>query len=424
MPDSVQALERKIAALRAAVQQLSALAEISVQLNATLDINQLLQYIIHEAQRLLDCEGASILLYDPQKKDLFFAAVSGSSSAQLHNLRVPINSSLAGKIFRQNRVIMVHNPQASPDHYDQIARKHNFTISSLLGVPLSIRGQPIGVLEAINKRHGKFGEEDGGLLSIMASQAAVAIQNARMVQALQKAYDEIQEVEHLKSVMLALAAHELRTPLVSIIGYAAFIEEESHGEIAEFARNIQHSAERMNKIVEDISALANLNQRGQSSEVQAHALAPIVNQVVASLKPAVEEKAHQIRLALSPQASPVLCNASQLNLALKNILHNAIRFTPKGGRIEIGARREKNGEYALIWVRDNGIGLKKEHLEKIFTEFYQVEDHLTRQHGGLGVGLSIARALIRAQGGTVWAQSEGLNKGATFYIRLHLAHPN
>ncbi len=409
--------QAKIAELRAAVRQLSTLAEISVQLNATLDIDQLLQYIIQEARQLLDCEGASILLHDPQKGDLFFAAASGLTSAQLKNARVPLQGSLAGKIFQSGRVMILHHPDENPDHYNAIARKYKFTVHSLLGVPLSIRGEPIGVLEAINKRTGEFSEQDGGLLSIMASQAAVAIQNARMVQALQKAYADLQETDRLKGTFLALASHELRTPLGRIIGYASFLEEETSGETAEFARQILRAAAQMEVIIKDMTSLTLLRQGGVEADITPQPLAPLVKAVLAELQTELQAKKHQLTLNLAPDLRYVYCDPDRFKRALGDLLHNAIRFTPEGGHIEIGARAE-DAARALLWVRDDGIGIAAQHLEKIFTEFYQVENHLTRRHGGLGVGLSIARALIRAQQGEVWAESPGPGQGATFYVRL------
>ncbi len=409
--------ETRIAELRAAVQQLSTLAEISVQLNATLDTDQLLQHITREARQLLQCEGASILLHDAKKGDLFFAAISGLADAHLKNVRVPLQGSMAGQIFRTNRVMILRHPDNYPSHYDAIARRHRFSVRSLLGVPLSIRDTPIGVLEAINKKTGEFSEQDGGLLAIMAAQAAVAIQNARMVQALQKAYVEIQEADKLKGTFLALASHELRTPLGKIIGYASFLEEAASGESAEFARHILEAASQMEAIIKDMTSLTLLRQGELDTAITPQRLAPLLEAVVADLQADWQAKKHQLRLNLAPEVRYVYCDAERFKRALSDLLHNAIRFTPEGGQIEIGARNE-GAEHILIWVRDNGIGIAAQHLEKIFTEFYQVENHLTRHHGGLGVGLSIARALIRAQQGEVWAESPGPGQGACFYIRL------
>jgi len=165
------------------------LLEISMALNSTLDLDKILTYIIQTAAEVLKCEAVSILLYDPVKSDLFFAASSASDPIQLAEIPVPLNESLAGKIFLENTPLIINNVEKDPRHFAVAAQHVNFHTHSLLGVPMRIQNQGVGVLEALNKRKGVFTSADEKILSIIASLAAVAIRNARQLKELELAYD-------------------------------------------------------------------------------------------------------------------------------------------------------------------------------------------------------------------------------------------
>ena len=135
------------------------------------------------------------------------------------------------------------------------------------------------------------------------------------------------------------------------------------------------------------------------------------------VKRLADAKRQQITLDLPENPIPVKCDPEKLTSAIVNLLDNAVRFTPDGGRITVGAKVQPGGE-VLTWVQDSGKGIPESELKKIFQEFYQIEPHTTRKHGGMGIGLSIARGLIEAHGGKIWAESPGLGKGTTFKILL------
>src|SRR3990172_6122477 len=179
------------------------LVELSVTLNSTLDLDSLLQMITATATELLDCEGASILLYDEKNPRLYFAAATGSDPAQLAEIPVPIENSLAGTIFRTNRHIILNNAEQDPRHYSLVSDHIKFKVKTLLGVPMPIKERTVGVLEAVNKRSGVFEERDATLLSVTAAHAAIAINNPRLLRATQQALEKIQEANQLKSNFLS-----------------------------------------------------------------------------------------------------------------------------------------------------------------------------------------------------------------------------
>ena len=165
------------------------LVELSVTLNSTLDLDELLQLITATATELLECEAASILLYDEKNPRLYFAAATGSDPAQLAEIPVPIDSSLAGTIFRTNQPLILNDAQQDPRHYALVSDHVKFKIHSLIGVPMPIKDRTMGVLEAVNKLEGGFTDSDAAILSVTAAHAAIAINNARLLRATQQALE-------------------------------------------------------------------------------------------------------------------------------------------------------------------------------------------------------------------------------------------
>jgi HD-GYP domain-containing protein (c-di-GMP phosphodiesterase class II) len=176
---------KKTAELEQRNEQLKRLVELSVTLNSTLDLNTLLQLITATATELLDCEAASILLYDEKFPRLYFAAATGSDPTKLAEIPVPIEGSLAGIIFRTNRSIIMNNVEQDLRHYSLVSEHIHFHVRSLLGVPMLIKDRIIGVLEALNKRNAEFTMSDETIALVTASHAAIAIENATLFDGLQ-----------------------------------------------------------------------------------------------------------------------------------------------------------------------------------------------------------------------------------------------
>jgi signal transduction histidine kinase len=396
-------------------KQLARLMDISLTLNSTLNLDEILNHLIDAATDMLECDAASILLYDEKRNRLFFAASSGSDPAKLAKIPVPIDGSLAGTIFREEKPIVINDVEKDPRHFAPVAEQVEFKTKSLLGVPMRIRDKGVGVIEALNKRKGQFTPADERLLSALASQAATAIHNARLIQALQNAYENISETDRLKSNFLALASHELRTPLGIIIGYASFLQEEA-GEVSEHAERVLSAASQMRSVIEAMTSLHLLQAKGLTFKPRVVPAQQVLNAAYAEMRQIAEEMRHLVTFDLPAQSLLVTADPDKLAPAFVNLLNNAVRFTPPGGQITISAR-QKSGN-VQVSIRDSGIGIAPDQLTKIFQEFYQVEPHNTRKFGGLGIGLTIAKGLIEIQGGRIWAESEGLGKGTTIQILL------
>lgn len=404
--------------IQESLSRLRRLVELSVTLNSTLNVKDLLSLIIRTAAEVLGCEAASLLLYDKKKDALFFAASTGEDAKKLAKIPVPLKDSLAGTIFVKNEPLVINELENEPRHNKKASDYVGFEPRTLLGVPLQIQGRTIGVLEAMNKKGGRFSESDIITLSVIASHAAVAINNAQLVQALEKAYDEVKRADELKSTFLSLASHELRTPLGIIIGYATFLGEEEDSETSAHAEHVLTAALKMRTLLEDMNNLTMLESETSSFSRQKTIIQRALQKAVDEIKELAQVKEQKIVFDFPEKDIEIKLDEKKFSAAVVNILHNAVRFSPEKTKIVLGVA-EKN-EALLCWVTDKGIGIPKEELEKIFDKFYQVEEHNVRHYGGMGIGLTIAEGLIEAQGGRIWAESEGVGKGATFKILLPL----
>ena len=405
-------LERK-------VNVLQRLAEISVVLNSTFELEPLLTYLMDAAAAITDTEAASVLLWDDHTHELRFAATTTQQSGlDLIGKSVPLQGSLAGTSFLDGKVVQVDDALHDPRHYNKLDEEKQFETRSLLIVPMSLNDKVIGVLEVVNKRTLPWTEDDRDHLSVLTAQASVAIGTMQMVSALQKANQELSELDKLKNDFIAIASHELRTPLAVILGYASFLKEGTEGKLSQHAEKVMESGLQLRHIIEDLMNLRYLQQNSAELNYDAVLLSTVINDAIEDVQHMAEASGHKLVIDL-PQGVMVRVDRIRTAMSLTNILNNAIRFTNPGGIIRVEGEVHGDEE---VWVKmsDNGMGLDADKLERIFEKFYQVEDHMTRVHGGLGIGLSITRALVEAQGGRVWAESAGLGQGSCFTLTLPL----
>lgn len=396
------------------------LLEISLALNSTLTLKPLLDEILTAACEIVNAEAASLLLYVANTNELRFVASNTPSENHEVLLRtpVPLYGSVAGQIARENRPIVIQNAAEDERIYRLVDISLGFHTRSLLGVPMHIKGNVIGVLEALNKRSGMWTQEDVQYATILASHASVAIQNTRQTEALRRAYAELDKLDKLKTDFIAIASHELRTPLNVILGYASFLKEDAQGEVSELASAVLNSALQLRSLIEDMTNLRFLQQGTLETHHEDCSAAQVVLAALSELQALAQAKGQRVQLDLA-QDAPIRVDRAKINMALVNVLNNAIKFTPQGGEIRVSLERRPRE----VWIRvaDNGVGIPPELLDKIFEKFFQVEDHMTRRHSGMGIGLSIARGMVEAHGGRIWAESSGKGQGSRFTIALPTA---
>ena len=274
----------------------------------------------------------------------------------------------------------------------------------------------MGVLEAVNKKVGGFTDSDVTILSVIAAHAAIAINNARLFRTAQQALEKVKVTNQIKSNFLSLASHELRTPLGIIIGYATFLQESARGESTEHANQVLGAATQMRQILDQMNNLTLLQTDEMDMRSMKISIQDVLNFAIDEIRYSAARQ--DMHLVFAFQEEPIYVNVDpeKTTLAFVNLLNNAIRFSPEKSEIIIGAVDQ--GSHVLAWIQDHGIGIPVDKLQKVFEEFYQIEPPNTRHHGGLGIGLAIARGLIEAQGGKVWAESEGRGQGSTFKVML------
>ena len=412
----VEQLEKKVATLTRLLEVTAVLNTAMLNQDARVDL--LLTYLMDAAAEISNSESASVLLWDHNTHGLYFAATtSDNPDAQaLIGKPVPLGNSVAGTILKERQSIAINDAVNDSRIYTKINEDLKFVTRSLLGVPMLTKHKEIGVLEVVNKRDLPWTEEDVNNLTLLAEEAAVAIEVAQLVVALRNANHELSEVDKLKSDFIAIASHELRTPLSVILGYASFLQEEESEEVSAHAGKVMQSALQLRRIIEDMVNLRYLKQSESELKREPIAVSDLLDDLKHDIISITGAQDHQLILETVDDVELVV-DRSRIAMALTNILNNALRFTPEGGSINVQAYKQ-NDQEVWISVTDTGIGIAPEYLDQIFDEFFQIEDHMTRHHGGLGIGLSISRALINAHEGRIWATSPGIDQGTTIIIAL------
>ncbi len=395
------------------------LVELSVTLNSTLELGELLQLITATATELLECEAASILLYDEKNPRLFFAAATGSDPAKLAEIPVPIGGSLAGTIFRTNHPMILNDVQQDLRHYSIVADHIKFKVKSLLGVPMPVKDRTMGVLEAVNKHDGDFTQSDVSILSVIAAHAAIAINNARLLMSTQQALAKVKETNQIKNRFLALASNEMRTPLSVIIEYATFLQRDTEDELSDHVDRVANAATKVRSLLDQMNNLTLLQSDEMEMSQVKIPIQDVLNRALDEVKYFAAKQDLQLVFAFQDDPIYVNLDPEKTTLAFVNLFNNAIRFSPEGSEIVVGVTEQ--GDEIMAWVQDKGIGIPADQLQEIFKEFYQIEPPDARGNSGLGIGLTIAKGLIEAQGGEIWAESEGEGKGSTFKVILPAA---
>ncbi len=406
--------------VRNKTQKVVQLVEISAILNSTLKPDILLKNILDTAADLLECGGVSILLYDEREKELRFAATTSGNIDELEKIPVPLVNSLAGTIFTENRHLVINSTQDDPRHYNEVGDEVGFQVDSLLGAPMRIKDRVTGVIEALNKKEGEFTDFDVSLLLVVASQAAISIHNAGLIQALQKANVELSQADKLKRDLMSVASHELRTPLGNILGYATLLHEDAIEENKPLAESILKASSKLRAVLDDIANM-NLLYTGEADlDFSDTTLQRVIDFAREEVRATVSKEDNIVDYQMPDDPIQISLDLPKMSVVFVNLLLNAIRYTPVEGTIQLTIDDRK--EEIMVSISDTGRGISPDSLEKIFEVFYQEDDHMTRRYGGLGLGLSIARELVELHRGRIWAESKGLGEGATFRVVLPKKH--
>src|SRR5215207_8868422 len=398
------------------IDHLERLLEVVRGLTTAPDLESFLQTIISEATELTDSELASILEYDDTAEELRFLAMHWFQRDLLRPVGVPLDGSAAGWVYRRGQPLIIQDVRADQRHFKVVDSVTKHVTHSLVAVPLIVRGEVIGVLEALNKKDNvHYTEEDLTILETLAAVAAQAIQNVFLQRKVRATAIELAELERLKTDFIAIASHELRTPLGLILGHATFLRELSGEEYAEQLDMIIRNAAKLKTIVENLSDVDNIQSGAARVRSQALSLRKIIDEVVNTFQDEAKSKNITLKAEDGEEPLPLDADALKLSIALSNLVKNALQFTESGGHVTIGVQ-EEDGFYKVTVV-DDGIGIPARDLPRVFERFFQVETHLTRRYGGMGLGLAVAKAMIELHGGRIWVESqEGQGSKFTFLV--------
>lgn len=301
---------------------------------------------------------------------------------------------------------------------DRLRMMRMLGLVSYMCVPLRVQDRTVGALTFVSSDEARhFTDADLRFAEQVAARAGLAIENAL-------AYEDAREASRLKDEFLATLSHELRTPLNTLLGYARMMRSGviSTDRQARAIQVIERNATSLSQIVADVLDVSRIISGKLRLDIQPVDIAPVIREALETVRPAADAK--QIRIVTSLESLDNLVNAdpARLQQVLWNLLSNAVKFTPSGGHVEIRVRHVDDA--IRLEVADSGIGITADFLPYVFDRFRQADSRFSREHGGLGLGLAIARHIIEMHGGRIEVSSAGAGRGATFVVTLPRSAPH
>lgn len=382
-------------------KQYQRVIEVSHNLASTLDLASLLNYIMNVAVELVEAEEASVLLYDQHTHRLYFeTATNVDSSPVLQKLFIP-EESIAGWVAVNRIPQIVNNVREDKRHFDDIDQKINFNSHSLIALPLIAKQKLIGVLEVLNKKNGEFNAEDQEILSALAAQAAVAIENSRLFQ---------------QSDLIAEFVHELRTPMSSIFTASYLLQrpELAAEQRVRLAQTIHQETQRLNELASIFLDLASLESGRANIRATTFDFYSLMEECLQVAQIKATEKAIQMHLEAPRDLPELEADRDKIKQAVLNLLNNAVKYNCPQGQVWF---RAWSKDKALFFsVQDTGVGIPPEQISQLFTRFFRASN-VECSISGTGLGLSISRRIIEMHNGEIRVEST-LNVGTTFTVRL------
>lgn len=404
--------QEKVRALRT----LEILQEITNVLNSELDLGTLLDRIAQRSvEAVRPAQMGSVLLYDGESLGVRSSYGYPDPSA-LASIRLDFHEGLPGSVFvsGQGRFVAVAPGDLGRQGAAFRAAAGGADPKSALCVPISLPHQKLGVLLLQNCSPGEsFEPESLRFATTLGHQAAIAIGNALRVQ-------KILELDGHRQNYLSNVSHELRTPLTVVQGYLEALESGAAGERSrQFVEVAITETHRLGRMIDEVLEVARLEQGVADRPIEwspVH-LAEGLRGIVRGLEAELRLKGLELTLRVLPELPPVVGDERLLGLMVLNLLENAVKFTPAGGRIEVGL--ETGGEDLVLTVSDSGIGIPAEYRGRVFEKFFMIDEGTNRARGGAGIGLYLAREVVAIHSGAISVDASA-SGGARFEVRLPL----
>jgi PAS domain S-box-containing protein len=403
-------------------RELETLSEVGRSLSAELDLQRLMQALTDAAVQLSGA-GFGAFFYnavDERGGHYRLYTLSGAPREAFEHLGAPRNTKIFGPTYAATGVVRLDDVTKDPRYGQNPPHRGmpagHLPVRSYLAVPVVGRGSEVlGGLFLGHPEPGVFTEDAERIVVGLGTQAAIAIDNARLYEAERRARAEAEAGSRAKDEFLAMLGHELRNPLAAISN--ALVTAQLDPSRADRALAIAHRcADQLTRLVDDLLDVARITQGRIELQRQHVAFAGVVQRAVDATRSLVEQRGHHLTVRLPPIDVLVDVDPTRLEQVVVNLVTNAAKYTDRGGSIEVVAERE--GAEVVLRVRDNGIGIAPEMLARMFDLFAQSERALDRAQGGLGIGLTVVRRLVELQGGRVEAESRGPGMGAELRVRF------
>jgi signal transduction histidine kinase len=414
--DEVQA---RTGELSRSVEELRALSEVGQAINSTLDVETVLTTIVAKAVQLSDTEAGTIYTFDQSHQEFRLRATHGMDEAMIAAIRdrgIRVGETAIGKAAAQRAPIQIADTLEDASLVLDIIRQAGFR--ALLAVPLLRSDQIIGGLVVRRKEPGDFPEHTVKLLQTFADQSVLTIQNARLFREIEDKSRQLEEASQHKSQFLANMSHELRTPLNAILGYTELMADGAYGEPSEkmlgILKRLEANGRHLLGLINDVLDLSKIEAGQLELELSDYSVQDIAQTVRSTLEPLAADKKLAFKVDMAPGLPSGRGDGRRLTQVLINLVGNAIKFTDAG---EVAIKAEANNGAFHVSVRDTGPGISAPDQAKLFQEFQQADNAITRKKGGTGLGLAISKRIVEMHGGRIWVESQP-GQGSTFAFTL------
>lgn len=414
-------------ALREETRILEILNETGTALASQLDLQSLLQTVTDAATQLTGAQFGAFFYNSTDEKGgaYMLYTLSGAPREAFQDFGHPRATPLFGPTFKGEPPIRIDDVLKDP-RYGKMSPHHgmprgHLPVRSYLAVPVISRGaEVIGGLFFGHAEPARFTDRSERLVVAIAAQAAIAVDNARLYESERTARASAERLSDMKDSFLANLSHELRTPLNAVLGWAQILRRgvKDQGDLQKGLEAIERSARVQSQLIGDLLDMSRITSGKVRLDVQPLDPISFIDAAIETVRPSAEAKGIRLLSLLDPGAGPIAGDPARLQQVMWNLLANAIKFTPKGGKVQVTLERVNS--HIEINITDSGIGIKAEFVPHLFERFQQGDLSTTKAFGGLGLGLSIVKHLVELHGGTVKASSAGEDQGATFAIHLPL----